>query len=949
MNFSGTFLKSKVARGIALLLLIAATVPASLITGLSRIETIKLVSNYEHKSLVDTSQAYALATFSNLSLASNQLLQVSQQATENSTHAANIALLKSPMFLSVARLSANGKMLTGYGNNDRISALSPRIIQKAAQSKRASQPSLIVLPAGKHGEFSLFLAISHLQDRQSPSLWVAELDPEFVWGNKEIYPDDTNLCVYRLDGKATSPLFCSHEAVAAPESTGVADINVGSWDLFLRGIFGETVWRYETQRRDAMTADVFSALVSNSNFSWIAILSLLLVALLSLMQIRKILVPLEHLIEATKRISKGNFSQVKIVGSSELSELGHAFNTMSTHIKQQLDTLQSLSTLDREIVTELNVERTIDNVLTRMQSLLPDATCYIYRLDEKDSTEIQCMVDIGSGAGKTTTRISIPYPEIDAIKTYGQGQVSECSMQSTLVHLNLAAEYGNEFVWTLPIFWQDEIYAFLSVASHAKLEASNPDWDEFRELASRIGIVLSAHSREERLLTQAQYDTLTGLPNRILLQDRINQAMEHSDRNGNPFWVIFLDLDHFKYVNDSMGHDAGDKLLVEISKRLHANTRETDTVARFGGDEFITVLQGDMDENQKLGIVNRIIESIALPIQIGQQEFSVTSSIGISVYPYDGDAAETLIKHADIAMYRAKESGRNNFQFFTQSMNEKAAMRMHMESLLRHALERNEFTLLYQPKVDLASHHITGVEALIRWNNPELGKVPPNEFIRLAEEIGLIIPIGEWVMRSACQQAVSWQKAGFGTLKMSVNLSARQFKKEYLAESIASILEETGMNAALLELELTESLFLHDEANALAILHKIKALGIKLAIDDFGTGYSSLSYLNNLPLDTLKIDKSFTDKIVSSKTKSPIVDTIIALAKNLELEIVAEGVESEEQAVYLAAKGCNQIQGYYFSKPVPASMIEDMLGSNKKLPAHNLQGLETPESPLINQ
>lgn len=943
MHFSSTFFKSKVARGIALLLLIAAIVPASLITGLSQLETNNLVSNYEHKSLVDTSQAYAMATFSNLSLARSQLLQISQQAATNSYHATNTPLLKSPMFLSVALLKQNGKISIQYGNQDRISALSSRITQKATRHKHPSRPNLIVLPTGDHGRYALFLVISHSQNWQLPSFWVAELNPEFVWGTKEIYPDDINLCVYRLDGKSTSTLFCSHEAVAVPKSTSATDINVGSWDLFLRGDFGETIWQYETQRRNPITADV----PSNSNFSWIAILSLLLVALLSLMQIRKILVPLEHLIEATKRISKGNFSKVKIVGSSELSELGHAFNTMSTHIKQQLDTLQSLSTLDREIVTELNVERTIDNVLTRMQSLLPDATYYIYRLDEKGSAEVQCMINIGDGSGTTTARISIPQPEINAIKSYGLGQVSECGMQSTLIHLDLAAEDGNEFVWTLPILWQNEMYAFLSVGGRTRFYANDPNWAEFRELASRIGIVLSAHAREQQLLTQAQYDTLTGLPNRILLQDRINQAIEHSDRNGNPFWVIFLDLDHFKYVNDSMGHDAGDKLLVEISKRLHANIRETDTVARFGGDEFIIILQGDIDENQKLGIVNRILESIALPIQIDSQEFLVTSSLGISVYPSDGLTPEVLIKHADIAMYRAKEAGRNNFQFFTQSMNEKAASRMHMETLLRHALERHEFSLLYQPKVDIASSHVVGVEALIRWDNPELGRVPPNQFIRLAEEIGLIIPIGEWVMRTACQQAVLWQKAGFDTLRMSINLSIRQFENKNLVDSIKNTLTETGMNAENLELELTESLFMHDKVNVLEILNKIKALGIKLAIDDFGTGYSSLAYLNSLPIDTLKIDKTFIDDIIQGKDKSPIVDTIIALAKNLGLEVVAEGVESAEQIAYLAARNCDQIQGYYYSKPEAANTIEHLLTIGKKLTLPNSK-MTAPAESLIH-
>ncbi len=938
MRFSRAFLKSRVARGIALLLLTAAMVPASLITSLSRHETIKLVSSYEHKTLVDTSQAYALATFSNLTVASEKLSQFSQLLRAGDSD--DIELLRLPMFLSIVHLRPDGEILQQYGESG-LAMPSKALIRNANLGKQSGNPRLVVLPMSTTGHYALYLTLPDIKAQRLESLLVAKLNPEFVWGSKDIYPDNTNLCVYRQDGKKTPPLFCSHDVVATSQSTNAADINTGSWELFLRGVFGETSWRYETQRRQPISADMFSSMTGNSYFIWIAVLTLLLVGLLSLMQIRKTLVPLEHLIEATKKVSKGNFSPVKIVGNSEFSDLANAFNTMSTHIEKQLGTLQSLSELDREIVTKLDVQAIISQVMSRMHKLQPLATFCIFRLDSEDNAVMQCTVDIGGATTLDSTRISVPLAEIAEIKSYGQGQASECSTHSRLAHQSLPAQLGNKFNWTLPIFWQDEMYAFLTVSSNTPLDTNDTGWNEFRELAGRIGIAISAHAREAQLLTQAQYDALTGLPNRILLHDRLCQAIEHSDRVSNPFWTIFLDLDHFKYVNDSMGHEAGDQLLMEISKRLHACIRETDTVARFGGDEFVIILQGGMDENQKLGIVNRMIASIAMPIQVNQQEISITSSLGISVYPSDGLTAEVLVKHADIAMYRAKESGRNNFQFFTQSMNEKAAKRMHMESLLRRALERNEFTLLYQPQVDLVSRDIAGVEALIRWNNPELGEVYPAEFIRLAEEIGLIIPIGEWVLRKACQQAVCWQKAGFGTLKMSVNLSVRQFRNENLLESIQDILTETGMPAEYLELELTESMFVNDRTSVLKTMHGIKAMGIRLAIDDFGTGYSSLSYVDNLPLDTLKIDKSFTDDIKQGKQKSPVVDTIITLAKNLGLKIVAEGVEYAEQADYLTARGCDLIQGYYYSKPKPASVVEEMLTFNKKLSATNLETVKT--------
>jgi EAL domain-containing protein (putative c-di-GMP-specific phosphodiesterase class I) len=344
-----------------------------------------------------------------------------------------------------------------------------------------------------------------------------------------------------------------------------------------------------------------------------------------------------------------------------------------------------------------------------------------------------------------------------------------------------------------------------------------------------------------------------------------------------------------------------------------------------------------MGEDSRLSILNRLVDSVALPIKVNKQELNTTCSIGIAVYPNDGVNPETLIKHADIAMYRAKEIGRNNFQFFTQNMNDKAAERMRMESYLRKAIEQDEFSLQFQPKVDLTSKQIVGVEALLRWNNTDLGNVSPDKFIQLAEDTNLILPIGEWVLRHACLQAVAWQKAGLGELLMAVNLSARQFKQDNLVESIKAILVETGLKAECLELELTESLFMSDNGNALKILHEIKALGIKLSVDDFGTGYSCLSYLNNLPLDALKIDKSFTDDIIVKNKKVPIVDTIISLGKNLNLQVIAEGVESAEQVAYLIAHGCDQIQGFYFSRPESAEKIESMLASNKKLVTPSLK------------
>ncbi len=444
--------------------------------------------------------------------------------------------------------------------------------------------------------------------------------------------------------------------------------------------------------------------------------------------------------------------------------------------------------------------------------------------------------------------------------------------------------------------------------------------------------ITSRKLTEQRIHHIAQHDVLTGLPNRSLLQDRLSQAVAYSCRTLHPVWVMLIDLDRFKFVNDSMGHKAGDVLLMTVAARLRAALRETDTVARLSGDEFVVILTEHADQRLTPATVERVMEAVAQPVLLGTKEFFVTCSIGVAIYPTDGAPADSLIEHADIAMYRAKKLGRNNFQFYTPAMNEEALERVRIESALRNALERNEFVLHYQPQVDLATGQIVGMEALIRWQHPELGMVAPNRFISVAEDTGLIVPIGAWVMRTACAQNKAWQDAGLGHLRVAVNLSARQFSAANLIASIRAVLDHTALPPGCLEIELTESLFLSDVTLAVELLHSMKALGVKLSIDDFGTGYSSLSYLSRFPIDTLKIDRSFVSDITRDANDAAIVDSIIALAHNLKLAVIAEGVETAEQLAYLRAHGCDEMQGYFFSRPLPAADFEQLLRRRACLP-----------------
>jgi diguanylate cyclase (GGDEF)-like protein/PAS domain S-box-containing protein len=437
---------------------------------------------------------------------------------------------------------------------------------------------------------------------------------------------------------------------------------------------------------------------------------------------------------------------------------------------------------------------------------------------------------------------------------------------------------------------------------------------------------------EQRIHHIAHHDVLTGLPNRVLLQDRLTQAAAFANRSGNPLWVMLIDLDRFKFVNDSLGHKAGDLLLKTVAQRLQDSVRESDTVARLSGDEFVAILTEYPDEALSREVTQRIMRAVAQPVMLEGKEFFVTCSIGVAVYDADGTPAQRLIEHADIAMYRAKKMGRNNTQFYQPAMNEEALERVRIESALRNALERKEFVLHYQPQVDLQSGRVIGMEALIRWRHPELGMVAPHRFIGLAEETGLIVPIGAWVLETACAQAKAWQDAGHGALRIAVNLSPRQFSEPKLVASIADVLHHTGLPPACLEIELTEGLFMHDVALAVELLHKLKALGLALSIDDFGTGYSSFSYLRTFPIDVLKIDRSFISDIIEGD-QAAIVVSIIALAHNLKLRVIAEGVETLAQLDYLRDHGCDEIQGYYFSPALPPAEFEQMLIGGKNLQA----------------
>ncbi len=442
---------------------------------------------------------------------------------------------------------------------------------------------------------------------------------------------------------------------------------------------------------------------------------------------------------------------------------------------------------------------------------------------------------------------------------------------------------------------------------------------------------------EQSIRHMAHHDALTGLPNRALFRDRLTHAMAQADRYHQKLAVMFLDLDRFKAINDTLGHNVGDQLLKIAAERLRSCVRDSDTVARLGGDEFTVVVEDIIEDQDAASVAQKILDTLSQPFNLYGHEVFISVSVGVTLYPNDDENADNLLRNADSAMYRAKEFGRNNFQFYVADMNVKARERLMLESALRRALDRGEFMLYYQPRVDLLSGKVIGAEALLRWRHPDLGLVPPSEFIPILDETGMIIPVGDWALREACRQNRAWQDSGLPPIRVAVNLSVRQFIQKDLADTVIRALAAVGLAAEHLELEITEDLFLeHNETN-IVTLSRLKKMGIHISIDDFGTGYSSLSYLKRLPIDTLKIDQSFVRDIGTDPDNKAIASAIIAMAASLRLNVLAEGVETDEQLAFLRAQGCNEIQGFSFSHPLPADEFAQLLREGRQM--RLLQGL----------
>jgi len=727
------------------------------------------------------------------------------------------------------------------------------------------------------------------------------LDPSYLWNADAVYLDATRICVY---GPRTELLRC-----VGDETTPSARSLTGQWSLFLAPRYGAEAWSVRTEQPASVA---LSAL--NSFERTLPIVTLLAVAialLLSTVQIRRSHRPLAQLTDAVEHMGRrGLHRRVLVDTKDEYGNLAHAFNTMAGNLARQFDLFRTLAKIDRMILDDPSTDVLVGKILPTLPDLLR-APVVAVAVAARDTGPIA--IWWSSAAMPNVSHIQIEALKLDAL-------VGKIDVRTPAL-AGIAADGAFEALYGLPIEVEGNLRGALLIADP---ESRGSSTRHARAFARRFAVALGSERRRASLLKQAYYDELTGLPNRQLFKDRLERELAHAKRTHTQVALIYIDLDRFKNVNDSMGHSAGDALLLGVSQRLLSHVRESDTLARLGGDEFVLIAPGPEEQPAHV-LAERLQAALREPIVVQDATCFVQASIGLAVYPQDGADAEALLRSADIAMYRSKVAGRGVITYFEEAMNRDAQRRLLVEQRLRVALRSGGLSLAYQAKVDLNDGSLAGVEALARWTDPQLGVVSPVEFIAVAEECGLIEELGTWVLHEACATYQKLREQGVDLGHVSVNVSMRQLHDDGFVAEVRDTLMRHAMSAEALEIEVTESTLAGNQKEVNAMLETLRLMGVHIAIDDFGTGYSSMSVLGELPTDALKVDRSFVIESASQRTSRSVVEAIISIAHVLGKVTIAEGVETTGQVRTLRQLGCDFAQGYLFAKPVPAEELPAVL------------------------
>lgn len=905
MKIEGLFLASRAGRRIFWTLMLAATVPIVLL-GASTYDTLN-----EHFASQAQRQRTQATKYAGLALLDNLLVARTVLGVFARTGAADkeslIGNRRGRVLVSVAGGTLDGQLLAG-------DAQLWQQWQRAATfdwpTPAGTSVARLVMPEPAHVSDAPRVWMAVRLPDQPQRIWVGAVDTAYLFG--ELAADATGERICVLDARER-PLFCPTPELLGEQRSTHADGTrawAASWNLFLRSDFGAEDWTL-VNLSPAGEGLVPGGMPLTKMILLGSLATVLIVVMLSLVQVRRTMVPLEQLTRGTRRMSQHDYAvRVPQDADDEFGELARSFNEMARHIGSQMEAMQVQSSIDREILDGINLERILQQVARRIAQLRPAAEVVIVEFDR--ATQTLARVHRAEGPADT---VSLSRTELEGSADLQGGDPGSDGRRVAWVARVVRRPASQ--VEVLHVRSGDELLAMIVVAAGHGDPVSAAVTREIGELRDRVGVALASADRERRLVERASTDSLTGLANRTGLLEHL--AARLTGDHLKPCTLLFVDLDRFKEVNDSLGHQAGDEVLRAVAARLRAAVPAEALVSRPSGDEFVVVVDGSRADAD--AAAREIVSQVAQPIPLGARVVSVGASIGLARHPDHAGTAAELLRRADVAMYRVKARGGNGTNWFEQTREEQVTNQAAMRADLRGALARGEFELHYQPRVEPESGRMRSAEALLRWRHRSLGLVAPDRFIDLLEEGGLIDDVGLWAIGSACWQLVDWRAEGVALDAVAVNVSTRQLHAPDFAARVIEILHRCALPASSLELEITESVFMGEAAAAIAQLQALHDAGVRLALDDFGTGYSSLSYLHKLPISTLKVDRSFVADLDVRDSALTLTRSIVALARALQLHVVAEGVETRRQAELLQGLGCDELQGYLYSRPLPPGQL----------------------------
>lgn len=920
------FLGSGVARGLFAIFILCALLPLAVIAVLSLTQVHALLIQQGDQRLGAMAKTYGMDVFERLLLATD----VAYAAGSVARNAARHDSMALRVFQSLGTVD-NGRVTALLG------APSAATIDAAAM-ERVSQgkPALSVAGDGR-----LLLAVPGARDR----VIVGELRPGYVWGKTDELPTATEFCV--VEEGQRSALFCSSDAardvlgveVSRPEAAvewkrGEEAMRTRVWSQFMRAALGTRDWTVLATQREAHMMRAFERF--ERSYALVVILAVLLVAWFTIRKSRQIVVPVRRLAEHARSISSNDFrARVEIAQADEFGELAGAFNQMTTRLGQQFASLTALSEIDRLILATQDTTQVVRTVLHRLEDMVEGDQVALMLVDQDNGDHGRTFYrPPQNSASMSMDRMVIAPEDRHALHAEaGMYRVELAGATQSASFLAPLRARGMAVAFVYPIVWRGSVCGALAIGYLDATAVLGEDARRYvSEIADRLAVAVSSAWRDEKLYQHAHFDQLTGLPNRMLFQDRLEREIARAQRDGNPFALLFVDLDHFKNVNDSYGHSLGDEVLREAARRIQNAVRQSDTVSRLGGDEF-TVLLAKLGHPQEAWLIGEtIVSALSQEFRLGTQHCFLSASVGISSYPADGATAEELLKSADTAMYKAKAGGRAQVVFFEEKMNREAVARMTLDRDLRAAIDRNELVLHYQPQINLKTGAIVSAEALIRWQHPVHGLVPPSRFIPLAEESGFIEQIGRWSLQQACAQMKEWRAQGVSLESIGVNVSPRQLRRRTLVDYIRTCVEQGGLPPSCIEIEITEGMLMEQGGPVEEMLQDLAAAGHRIALDDFGTGFSSMARLKRLPVNKIKIDRAFIDGMREGTDSEAIVAAIVAMSHALGKSVIAEGVETEEQESILRRLGCDEVQGFLHAPALTAADFAKLLRTRAPVP-----------------